>query len=302
MAEANAVQGRKEPVEVDVGSANVRYCNVCPDVKATSFCEDCHEYMCNDCTGYHKRITATRNHMLLSGDRFPTVKPPRREDKLTAAIEKCPDHPKEEIKFYCHTHNTICCVACTVLKHEKCSKSYIPDIAEDFKNGNEFRKLNANIKDSERQIIKSIADIDTCLKAVDALKVYKIEKLRTYKAKIIDYLNKRERELQAEIQNICDNDVALLQKLQINLKVCQSDLADISPKLKLHEQNSDELFIAAKRAFDRMTKLQSSMQNITDKIGYQRYSVVMDIRLQKIAEDKSGFADIQLGTTSKSVH
>jgi len=74
MAEANEEEGRNETTDSeDVGPAKVKYCNVCPDVKATSFCEDCHEYMCTDCTGYHRRITATRNHTILTSDRFPVV-------------------------------------------------------------------------------------------------------------------------------------------------------------------------------------------------------------------------------------
>ena len=135
MAEANEVEGRKESTNIDDVTAPVTYCNVCPGVKATSFCKDCHEHMCNDCTSYHSRMTITRNHTILTGDTFPAVLPPRRQDKQTTTFEKCPDHPMEEIKFFCEEHDAFGCVACNVLKHKHCSQSYIPDIAEDFKNG-----------------------------------------------------------------------------------------------------------------------------------------------------------------------
>ena len=299
MAEANEVAGRRESTDVDVGPAPVKYCNVCPGVKATSFCEDCHEYMCNDGTSYHKRITATRNHTILTDDMFPAALPPRRQDKQTTTFEKCPDHHMEEIKFFCQEHDEFCCVACNVLKHKHCSQSYIPDIAEDFKNGQEFNKLNTDIQESDQLIVKNLADIDSCLNAVNALKADEIEKLRKYRAKIIEYLDKRERELHAEMQQMCDNDTVLLQDLQTNLQTCKSDLEDISKQLKLHEQNSYDLFLAAKRSSAKMTKLQSSLQEITEKIGYQRYSVVMDPRLQMIVEGDEGFADIERRITGK---
>jgi len=300
MAEAKEVQGRKKSTDKVDRTKHSMYCNVCPDVKATSFCEDCHEYMCTDCTSYHKRITATRNHILMTVGRFPSTLPPRRQDKQPF-IEKCPDHQLEEIKFYCQKHKALCCVACNVSKHEHCSKSYIPDIAEEFKKGPEFKTLNIDIQDSDQLIVKSMADIDHCLKAVDALRADQIEKLRKYRAKIIEYLNKRERELQAEIQQICDKSTVLLRKLQTNLETCKSDIRSIRQKLKLHEQNSCGLYIAAKRALAQMIKLQSSLQEITQKIGYQRYSVMIDPKIQKIVEDHDGFADIELGIAGKGV-
>ena len=137
------------------------------------------------------------------------------------------------------------------------------------------------------------------MKAVEALKADEIEKLRKYRAAIIEYLDRRERELQTEMQQLCETDTVLLQELQTSLKACQSNLKAINTKLKSHEQNSCELFIAAKRALAQMTKLQSSLQEITEKIGYQRYSVMMDPRLQKIIEDQFGFADIELGIAGK---
>ena len=301
MAEAKEVEGRKESTDVDGGPVFGIYCNVCPDIKATSFCEDCHEYMCTDCTSYHKRITATRNHVLMTGESFPAILPPIGQNKQTFNFEKCPDHPLEEIKFYCQRHKELCCVACNVSKHEQCSKSYIPDIAEQFKNGSDFKTLNTDIQDSDQLIVKSLADIDNCLKAVDSLRADEIEKLRKYRTKIIEYLNEREQEIQAKIQQISDKSTALLRELQTQLQTCKSDLQDVRQKLQLHQQNSCRLYITANKALAQMTKLQSSLQEITKKIGYQRYSVMMDPRLQMIVKDRSGFADIEQGILGKYV-
>jgi len=296
MEEANEVVVQKEPTdsEATVGSMQARYCSVCPDVEATSLCEDCHEYMCNDCTSYHKRITITRNHTIRTTDKFPAVLLPRRQ-----SVENCPQHPKEEIKCYCQEHGELCCVACIVLKHKQCAQFYIPDIAEDFRKGPEFNKLSTYIKDSDQLIVKGLVDIDNCLKAVNALKADEIEKLRKYRAAIIAYLDRRERELQAEMQQMCETDTVLLRELQTSLEACQSNLTDIGTKLKSHEQNSCELYIVAKRALAQITELQTSLQEMTKKIGYQRYSVMMDPRLQKIVKDQVGFAEIERGIAGK---
>jgi len=134
LAVTNEVEGRKLDAS-DVGSAPTMICNTCPGVKATAFCVDCHEYLCTDCTGYHQRLKLSESHTLLTGDEFPSVSPPQRQDDPTESIRKCPDHPNEEIKIYCQGHSALCCAACSVMGHKKCTKTYIPDIADDFRNG-----------------------------------------------------------------------------------------------------------------------------------------------------------------------
>ena len=236
MAEAKEVEGRRKLPDKNDRSEHV--CNVCPGFEATSLCEDCHEYTCTDCTSYHKKITATRSHVLMTGDSFPVVLPPRRQGNQPYIFEKCPDHPLEEIKLYCQRHKELCCVACNVSKHEQCSKSYIPDIAEEFKKGPEFKTLHTDIQESDQLIVRSLADIDIYLRAVDALRADQIEKRGKYKAKTIEYLNKRERELQAEMQHTCDTSVVFLQELQTNLQTCKSDIRDMRQKLQFQQQNS----------------------------------------------------------------
>ena len=285
------VEGRKHAAS-DVGFAPKMFCNICPGVKATAFCVDCHEYLCTDCTGYHQRLTLTKMHSLLMGHEFPSVIPPKLLADKTEVIRKCPDHPNEKIKFYCQGHSALCCVACNVLSHEQCTKTYIPDIAEDFKNGPEFNKLNTDIQDSDKRIEDSLSEIDNCLKAVGTLKADEMDVFGKYRVKIIEYLDRREKELQAEIQHIHDQDVALLLELQTQLKTRQSELKMMREKLKSHDKNSSELFIAAKRACSQLAQLQSSLQEITEKIGYRQYSMMKDPRMETILQDNTGAATV----------
>jgi len=285
------VEGRR-PVAVKAGAASKMHCNTCPGVQARSFCVDCHEYLCTDCTGYHQRLNALKSHTLLMGDKFPTVEPPQRQDKAPDTFVTCPDHPKEEIKFYCQRHDALCCHACSVINHEHCTKAYIPEIAKDFKSGPEFSALNTNIQDTDNLIVKRLDDVKNCLKAVDALKVGEINKLRKYKAEIIEYLDRREKELLCDMQLFRDEDVTLLTELQGKLNTYQSVLNDMKMHLKSHEKNSTALFISAKRASVQMINLLSSLQEI--KIGYQRYSILRDTGFETILRDKAGFAGVEL--------
>jgi len=294
MAEANEVEGRKVSTIVDDGSRQVRYCNVCPDVKATSFCEDCHEYMCTDCTSYHRRITATKNHTLLINETFPLIPPPQRPDVKADTCQKCPDHPKEDITVYCQTHVAICCVGCAFQNHEHCTKQYIPDFEEAVKTDTEICSVNLNIRNAEERLVKGSCEIENCLRKVDALKGDEFEKLRMYRAKIIEYLDNQERELQSEMQNNHDKDVTLLKELQAKLKTHQLTLNNTKLKLKEQENNACEYFITAKTACGEIAHMQSSVQGIVDQIGYQQYSLVPNIQMKKILQAKGLLAAVTL--------
>jgi len=289
------VDGRS-PRTGNIAITHVKNCSACPDAKATSFCVDCQEYLCQGCTNYHHRFGALKDHTLLTGEHFPSDDPPICQQVKTESIRKCPDHPNEKIKFYCQGHNALCCVACNVLGHEQCTKMYIPDIAEEFKNGPEFGKLHPDIQNTERMVVASLTDIDNCLKAVGALKDGELEILRKYKAKIIEYLDRREKELQAEVQNLHEKDVALLQELQTQFKTRLSQLNDMKANLISHERNSSELFIAAKRACGQLAEIQCSLQEITAKIGYRQYSLEFDPKMKNILQEENGFAGVEMIT------
>jgi len=231
-------------------------------------------------------------HTLLTGDTFPAGNPPKREEDKTKSIRKCSQHPNEKIKVYCQGHNTLCCVVCIMLQHEQCSKTYIPDIAEDFKTGPDYGKLNTDMQSSDQLIADSLSEIDKCLKAVGTLKAGELEMLKMYRERIIEYLDSREKELQAEMQQTHNEDVALLHELQKQLKTRQSELEEMRTKLKSYEDNASELFIAAKRTCTQLAVLQSSLEEITEKIGYRKYAIVRDTRMNTIIEDRTGFARV----------
>jgi len=292
-AKMDEIEGRTLEAS-DVGSAPTMFCNTCPGVRATAFCVDCHEYLCTDCTGYHQRLKLTKTHTLLTDDEFPSVSPPERKDHKTESSRKCPDHPNEKIKFYCQGHSALCCVACTVLSHEQCTKVYIPDIAEDFRNGPELEKLNTDMQCSDQLIVDKLAEIEKCLMEVDTLKVGEMHMLKMYRERIIEYLDRRENELQAEMKNIHDEDAALLHELQTQLTTCQSELKVMRTTLKSHEKNSSELFIAAKRVCSQLAELQSSLQETTGEIGYRQYSLELDPMLKNSVQDEAGFAVVHM--------
>jgi len=286
------VDGRK-PGPAGVGSA-VMFCGPCGDVKASSFCKDCHEYLCSSCTRCHERLDAIKHHQLLKGAQFPSTYPTRQKMASDSeSFEKCNDHPLEDVKIFCKTHEALCCVACTAAMHEHCKKDYIPDIAQSYVTGAEYSKLQTDIQDLDQLGVQCQADIDRCMKKLDALNWDEVDKLKKYKKDIIEYLNKRETELIAEMQQLHGRDLSLLKDIQARLKTWQSDLSDAKAKLQSHQQSTYKLFITAKRTLALVYQLQESLNDMQQQTKYQRYKLVKDPSMEKILTDKTGVATLK---------
>jgi len=144
---------------------------------------------------------------------------------------------------------------------------------------------------SDQLIVDRLAEIKKCLKAVDTLNAGEMVMLKM----LIKYPDRRKKELQAEMQQIYDQDVALLHELQTQLKTRQSELKEMTTTLKSHEKNSIELFVAAKRVCSQLVQLQFSLQQTRGKMGYQKYSIVQDMKMASILQDRGCFcrADIR---------
>ena len=96
-----------------------------------------------------KIIPGTAFHKLLEGDTFPSFYPTGYGEN----VKQCPDHPDEEIKFYCPSHDVLCCRDCNVLdKHDQCTKQSIPQISKEFHKSSEYTKLKKELQSSEDKI------------------------------------------------------------------------------------------------------------------------------------------------------
>jgi len=288
MGEVGGAKGRS----ITSGSTDDQmFCHLCTNVKANAWCIDCKFYLCPTCEGHHKKIPTTKDHRLLSHPRMPSFYLPG-SGSNTEDIQKCPDHPQEEIKFYCPTHDSIGCVACHTLKHATCAKQYIPDISAKFKSSKDYKNLTAEFQATDKNASKHLQEIDRCLKEVDKLSTNEINKLQQFKALIITYLDEREKKLLTEIKKRRDLDTAALEKLRTEARALQSSLDKALNNLKSHEENSNHLFIAAKRAQAMLNQLQTSLDDIKCKTQVQPYTLKKDPLVETLLQNKDGMGEM----------
>ena len=139
------------------------------DEAAIKRCLECAKFLCAECTRFHGRRKATKQHTLLSIEEF-------RENaddyfKSTNSFNAaCPKHSGEELKLYCETCEMLICRDCTMLDHVRPEHVYV--FVGDKAVGSthraevvtELRRAGQRVPEAEHLI----SELDGLLKEVDA--------------------------------------------------------------------------------------------------------------------------------------
>ena len=97
--------------------------------EATYYCPQCQDYLCDDCTSVHQKMSATRSHKIF----YVSLSPMRVEDKTNADIKcgvQCQCGGKD-VTIYCRDHDEVMCLDCKTLKHRNCTCSTIDEACAD---------------------------------------------------------------------------------------------------------------------------------------------------------------------------
>ena len=168
------------------------------EIDAILYCPECKIYMCNKCESYHSPLFENHHSYQLN----------KNEDIFTGYCQEY-DH-LEKLKYFCKSHNKLCCAACIVKfnkkgegQHKDCDVCYIEDIKEEKKN-----KLIENIKcleELENKFNESIKELKEIFEKIEKDKENLKLEIQKIFTKIRNAINDREDELLLEIDNIYNN-------------------------------------------------------------------------------------------------
>ena len=162
------------------------------DIDATAYCSKCRKLLCIGCEQSHKENNP--NHKLF-----------RLDNTLDKEILCKEANHNEELKYYCKTHNILCCCKCTTLKdeengqHYECQKYKIKDIEKEKRNN-----LEENLETLDAlypKIEDSISNLKAIFKLINENKENFKSKIKHIFSEITDIINNRKDELIKEIDN-----------------------------------------------------------------------------------------------------
>ena len=144
---------RSKEDEKDLG------CDVCATeddklIPVTSYCLDCCQNMCEQCSSYHVKFSSTKEHRVVSrgAEESSSV---RMED-----TDWCDRHGNRRQELYCRECEASICVKCYTEKHNSHTCSDVGTVAEEFreqmqKNVEEMEQLTIESQSEERDLCRA---------------------------------------------------------------------------------------------------------------------------------------------------
>ena len=203
------------------------------DIVAICYCKECNVYMCNKCDIFHSKLLQYHT----------SIKINKEFENIFTGFCKEEKH-KNELEFFCITHNQLCCAECiTKIKgkgkgqHKDCDVCFIEDIKNTKKNNlkkniESLQILSNNLLDNINRVKDVFEKIN---ESKENLKI-KIQKIFT----IRNALNEREDKLLLEVDNkfnevyFNENIILESQKLPNKIKIA------LERGIKMDEEWNDD--------------------------------------------------------------
>ena len=255
------------------------------EVLADKFCQDCGEWLCSSCIGFHGRLKATRHHRIVDGsERCTPIEVAEEDNDVT---ERCVDHSKEFIKYHCITHKTFNCGHCVVKDHKMCDVSIINEVSKAFKNGSEIKNVQQMLQSLFSDTDKKITEIT---EKMTALKEHAHEAFRA-KCNFVGFLYgtflRRKDQLKKQVLHLMEKNDTRLLALESECERINENAQSIVEKWIINETNENQLYVEAVRAEPVFIKLLKDIKDVgeqirVDEFKFQNNSLATDLyRLDK---------------------
>jgi len=113
------------------GRNGTTLCELCSELDVettgTSYCVECEQSYCDQCTLVHRKLKMSKSHKVVDIKDKPSA-----EERFKMAVSYCEEHPKEEIKLYCNDCETVTCLMCHAVKHNKHDCTDVKEAAGKF--------------------------------------------------------------------------------------------------------------------------------------------------------------------------
>ena len=194
-----------------------KVCTSCDDKsKATCFCLNCSEWLCEACTQAHQRVKVTKDHIIRSQEEFEATLSAS-EENFTSGRKPlfCKLHPQEQLKLFCATCDKLTCRDCQLVEHKDHRYQFINEAAT--KHRDVLRKLIQYLKVNLGLLKETISDVENVGTGLEQKeKDIEVEIRKSVEA-LVKALKHREKVLIAELQGLVQSKLGLLAKQKKDL-------------------------------------------------------------------------------------
>ena len=211
--------------------------------EAKFYCPQCQDYLCDSCKSAHQKMSASRNHKVVSGSAIPR----KQENKSNEGIKGkvlCPCSGKD-IEIYCKDHNEVMCLDCKTLKHRNCTTSTVDEACGDLVTTDiNETKERMNALKTKLEILRYSRNEDAenltvqaaeCRDKVEELKAELIQKIQELTNTALTDITNCDRELRQTIEQHISTCSIALNRMEIDYNPFEEAVtARINSRIFIH--------------------------------------------------------------------
>uniref|UniRef100_K1RM57 Tripartite motif-containing protein 45 n=1 Tax=Magallana gigas TaxID=29159 RepID=K1RM57_MAGGI len=177
------------------------------EVKANSWCKDCSEALCEECTKCHKKYRPSRKHIVISITEWSGI------SQIPDTLEICQTHGGRKFELFCRKHFLPCCSVCVIKEHSCCTSfCELEEIGRDFIEPEKVKALQSGINKFGTKLKSVIGEKRTNMKRNDDIVDTFTKELLEFTTNIMQVVKKLEEEHLNEISRLSKESNSKLQK------------------------------------------------------------------------------------------
>ncbi|XP_002735005.1 E3 ubiquitin-protein ligase TRIM33-like [Saccoglossus kowalevskii] len=179
-------------------------CTSCEDnAVASSYCQNCAEWLCDTCVQAHHRVRVTKDHVIQPKDSAEAL---QRESTTSPASSRnkplyCPVHKQEPLKLYCETCDKLTCRDCQLLEHKEHKYQFVNEAAA--KQKGQMSALMMKLEEKKKYIGTAQQRISEKLKQINDLETKTSQEIRLFMLTLINEVNRRAKKLLEDLKATC---------------------------------------------------------------------------------------------------
>ncbi|XP_053407929.1 transcription intermediary factor 1-beta-like [Mercenaria mercenaria] len=237
-------------------------CTQCEDNnKAVKFCQDCEEYICNECTYAHKRTKLTKNHklMALEQDKDTNLEC-NSEVEMKPVLCKNEKHGNKQVLLFCLNCSEDICENCAKERHKEHQIKQLKELYSEKRN--ELNVLISGFTQADLQnVTKRLEEkIEEVKEKGMSLKSGLTRQFETYGEIIADRLNEIKSQVDEAFGNVTkglENDKDLVWNMQ--RKLSEADVLT-------HERNPASFLKSSQCMVETLTDLQRKISKLPEVV------------------------------------
>ena len=278
------------------------FCEVCfetrnRNIQHEGFCNDCVQFLCEDCLRVHRKLQGTRGHVIRRGDDMPKSmadKPPK--------FDYCDVHHRSRKDQFCGTHRALLCSQCVPLQHKGCPVQSV-DAACKGVPTSEIDTLYDKVSDFKVNLSSVVAKIDLNVTELGSETVDMLKDAQDVKDKSIAKIENIFQEITSEIKSTHKAHTSDLGRGQNKLNDVIEDLEGTLDDIDKMKGNiiDTKVFLKIQDILKDVEKCKADCEKLRPSVMNVKMSFIHDKRMKELLSTSYKMGSISLDTSQPQV-